>query len=84
MTLRDRVWDAVLRELATDNKEGFKISDLNFDESKRHTVRRVLREMENLGWLQRTGERGRIWYPGESAERFLKISEDAKLVESEN
>lgn len=84
MTLRDSVWDAVLRELTTVGENGFKISDLDFDESQRHTVRRVLREMEKLGWLQRNNERGRIWYPGESTKRSLNISEDAELLESES
>ncbi len=84
MTLRDTVWDAVLRELATEDEAGFKISDLDFDESQRHTVRRVLREMEDLGWLERTGKRGRIWYPGENAKLFLKLPEDTELLEEEN
>ena len=83
MTLRDRVWDAALRELATDGEEGFKISDLDFDESKRHTVRRVLREMEDLGWLERTDDRGRIWYAGESADLLLTRPREEAL-ETEN
>jgi len=43
MTLRDDTWNAVLVQLRKTGQ--FKISDLPFDESKRHTVRRVLREM---------------------------------------
>jgi hypothetical protein len=84
MTLRDSVWDAVLRKLAIVDEAGFKISDLDFDESQRHTVRRVLREMEDLEWLERTNERGRIWYPGESAKQFLKLSKEDELVDTEN
>lgn len=82
MTLRDRVWDAVLRELATDDGEGFKISDLDFGESKRHTVRRVLREMEDMGWLERSNDRGRIWDGGENADLLLTRSEEEELPEN--
>ena len=84
MTVRDRVWDAVLRELVTEDDAKFKISDLDFTESERHTVRRVLREMEELSWLERTSDTGRIWYAGESAREFLKISNEAELLEDDN
>ncbi|SFG00505.1 hypothetical protein SAMN04488063_1105 [Halopelagius inordinatus] len=83
MTLRDRVWDAVLCELATEDAQ-FKISELDFDDSQRHTVRRVLREMENLSWLERTSDVGRIWYAGEKARRYVKLSEEAELLENES
>jgi ribosomal protein S19E (S16A) len=72
MTARDQVWDAVLRQL---NKTGyFKISDLPFDESQRHTVRRVLREMEQLGWLERENDRAAIWRVGERGRLLLNVS----------
>lgn len=72
MTLRDDVWNSVLRQLIKTGK--FKISDLPFDESKRHTVRRVLREMEELGWLSRENDRSATWRMGELAELHLLTS----------
>ena len=46
MTLRDDVWHSVLLQL---RKTGyFRISDLPFADGQTHTVRRVLRQMEEL------------------------------------
>jgi len=72
MTLRDQVWDAVLMELK--NRGKLKISDLPFDESKRHTVRRTLREMDELGWVMRESEQAAIWRLGPKAEMVLEVS----------
>ena len=72
MTLRDEVWDAVLKQLVKTGK--FKISDLPFDEGQRHTVRRVLREMEDIGWLRRENNRAATWRMGELAEMHLNVS----------
>lgn len=72
MTLRDEVWNAVLEQLVKTGS--FRISDLPFDESQRHTVRRVLREMEDLGWLSRENKRAATWRVGEMAELHLNIS----------
>lgn len=74
MTLRDEVWDEVLDQLLKTGK--FKIGDLPFDESQRHTVRRVLREMEEMGWLERETPRAAYWRLGEKAEMHLNVSAD--------
>jgi hypothetical protein len=74
MTLRDDTWNAVLVQLRKTGQ--FKISDLPFDENKRHTVRRVLREMETLGWLDRDNDRAAIWKLGELGKLHLNINPD--------
>ena len=81
MTARDEVWDTVLRKLTTAEETGFKISDLGFEKSQRHTVRRVLREMEDLSWLERENDRSHIWYPGESAKQFLNLAKSSDKIE---
>jgi len=60
----------------------FKISDLDFDESKRHTVRRVLKQMESLGWLTRESNKAAIWRLGPKAKTKLNVSAE-KIRESE-
>jgi len=72
MTLRDQVWDEVLHQLVRTGQ--FKISDLDFEESQRHTVRRVLREMEDLNWLRRDDNLSATWKLGELAEMHMNIS----------
>ena len=74
MTLRDEVWDEVLFVLSSKGK--FKISDLKFDKSQRHTVRRVLRQMENQGWLNRETEQAGIWRLGSRAEILLDVNDE--------
>lgn len=74
MTLRDEVWNSVLKQLVKTGN--FRISDLPFNESQRHTVRRVLREMEDLGWLERENKRSATWRMGEMAELHLNVSAD--------
>lgn len=76
MTLRDDVWNAVLDQLVKSAK--FRISDLQFPDGKRSTVRRVLRQMEELGWLRRDSKLAATWRAGEKAELLLNIS-DTKL-----
>lgn len=44
--------------------EPFKRRELGFSESDRHTVQRTLGEMEDMGWLYRDKDRGKIWKPG--------------------
>jgi predicted transcriptional regulator len=74
MTLRDQVWDAVLKQIL---KTGyFRISDLPFDEGQRHTVRRTLRVMEEQEWLSRENNRAATWRMGELAELHLNVSAD--------
>lgn len=74
MTLRDNVWNAVLKQLIKTGQ--FRISDLPFDEGQRHTVRRVLREMEDQRWLARENERAATWRMGELAVLHLNVSAD--------
>jgi DNA-binding IclR family transcriptional regulator len=74
MTLRDEVWDTVLMQLK--NRGRFKISELRFSEGERHTVRRVLREMEEMDWVMRESEHAAIWRLGPKAEMMLELSPD--------
>lgn len=74
MTLRDHVWDAVMKQLVKTGQ--FRISDLPFDEGQRHTVRRVLRMMEEMDWLSRENDRAATWRMGERAELHLNVSAD--------
>jgi len=74
MTLRDDIWDDVLFRLVHEGK--FKISDLGYDESQRNTVRRVLREMEEQGWLSRESEQASIWRLGPKAEMLMSVDSD--------
>jgi hypothetical protein len=72
MTLRDEVWNAVLKQLVKTGR--FRISDLPFGESQRNTVRRTLREMEQKNWLARENNRAATWRMGETAETHLNVS----------
>ena len=74
MGIRDEAWSAVLLELRRSGQ--FRISDLPFNDEQRHTVRRVLREMESLGWLARESKRAATWRIGEEAELHLNVSRD--------
>jgi len=74
MTLRDKTWSVVLLELRRSGR--FVISDLPFNDEQRHTVRRVLREMEAMGWLARENNRAATWRIGEKAELHLNVSRD--------
>ena len=74
MTLRDEAWNAALDQLARTGK--FKISDLPFKESERHTVRRCLREMQAYGWVKRDDKHSKIWRVGPKAELLMNISEE--------
>lgn len=72
MTLRDSVWNAAMKQLVKTGR--FRISDLPFNESQRHTVRRTLREMEQMGWLSRENDRAATWRMGEASELYLNVS----------
>jgi len=74
MTLRDQVWSASLLQLRKTGK--FRISDLPFSGGQRQTVRRVLREMEMMGWLERENKRAATWRIGEEAALHLNVSRD--------
>lgn len=57
----------------------FRITDLPLEESQRHTVRRVLREIEEMGWVHRDSPRSSIWRLGPKAEMMLDV--DSETVE---
>lgn len=63
MTTRDEVWSRVLLFYLVE-LEPFKRRELGFPQSKRHTVQRVLGEMEYLGWLRRERPQSGDWMPG--------------------
>jgi MarR-like DNA-binding transcriptional regulator SgrR of sgrS sRNA len=73
MTIRDDTWDAAFEQLLTTGE--FKLTDLPFNESERHTVRRVLREMENKGWLQRETGSSK-WRVGKKAELLMQLDSE--------
>ena len=75
MTLRDEIWNEALTKVSRMGY--FKISDLEFTESQRHTVRRTLKSMEAAGWLQRRNGRAAKWCLGAKAETTLNASRDA-------
>lgn len=72
MTLRDDVWNSVMKQLVKTGQ--FKISDLPFEEAQRHTVRRTLREMEEKDWLKRESNRAATWRIGETGMLHLNVS----------
>lgn len=74
MTLRDEAWNAAMEQIVRTGK--FKLADLPFKKSERHTVRRVLKEQENYLWLYRDSENSSIWRAGPKAELLLNLSED--------
>ena len=74
MTLRDSVWDESLMLIL--NRGKFRTTDLPFDESQRHTVRRTLKEMEDRDWLRRDTDRSPVWRLGPKAEMVLDVSPD--------
>jgi hypothetical protein len=74
VTLRDEVWHEAIVQLRKTGK--FKICDLPFEAKKRHTVRRVLREMEKMGWLTRDSKYSSIWRLGRLAKELLNVSSD--------
>lgn len=75
MTLRDDIWDEAIEVI---NEQGvFMISDLDFTESQRHTVRRVLRDMEEKRWLTRKKPQAKKWVAGEKAKAQLNLSAEA-------
>lgn len=78
-TVRDECWHEVLLLITEEGR--FKISDLPFDEGQRHTVRRVLKVMQEYGWLTRDPpDSGRIWYAGDLAKDKLQLKSRAELL----
>lgn len=76
MTIRDEVWDEVLLTLVHKGK--FKISDLKFEDEQRHTIRRVLKKMEEDGWVTRESKQAAYWRLGPKAEMLLDV--DAEII----
>ena len=74
MTLRDQCWTTALEQIVRTGK--FKIGDLPFKPSERHTCRRVLREMQDYGWLSRDSPSAAIWRAGPKAEMLMNLSEE--------
>lgn len=73
MTLRDECWTTALEQIVRTGK--FKLTDLPFKQSERHTCRRVLREMEDYQWLTRDTPHSSIWRAGPKAEMLMNLSE---------
>ena len=74
MTLRDEAWNAAMEQIVKTGK--FKLADLPFKKSERHTVRRVLREQQRYSWLTRDSDNSSIWRAGPKAELMMNLSED--------
>ena len=74
MTLRDECWNTALEQVVRTGK--FKLSDLPFKPSERHTCRRCLREMQAYDWLSRDSPHSSIWRAGPKAEMLMNLSEE--------
>jgi hypothetical protein len=74
MTLRDEAWNAALEQIVRTGQ--FKLNDLPFKLSERHTVRRCLKEMQAYSWLTRDSEHSSIWRAGPKAEMLMNLSEE--------
>lgn len=74
MSRRDEVWSEVLQFVKSHGK--FRISDLEFEDEQRATVRRVLREMEKYGWLGRNSQLDATWRLGEKGKKLLNVHPD--------
>jgi hypothetical protein len=78
MTTRDDVWGKVLKKLVEEGE--FRVGDLGIEESKRHTVTRVCKEMESLDYLTRENSNSKIWRAGKLADEHLDLSMRAKVA----
>ena len=74
MTLRGDCWDTVLTILVEEGR--FKLSELPFEDSQKHTVRRVVREMESKGWVERKSKQAAIWRIGPKGRLLLDVDEE--------
>lgn len=69
-TIQREVWSSAF-DLLIENGE-FTISDLNgFDNSEKYTVNRVLKHLEELGWLERDSPNGTVWYAGPNVKTVI-------------
>lgn len=82
MTLRDRAWNIILLSQIA-RVENFKRKDLGFSEEERHTVQRVLNEMEARGWVERKRPQSGIWYPGVLSKHYFGNDYDFTVAEME-
>jgi hypothetical protein len=71
MTTRDDVWHEILLTLVAEGK--FRIGALDIDKSQRHTARRVLLYMEEMGWVYRTTPRSQTWRLGDIGRENLNV-----------
>jgi len=74
VTLKDECWTTMLEQVNRTGK--FKLGDLPFKKSERHTCRRTAREMEAYGWLTRDSEHSSIWRAGPKSEMLFNLSEE--------
>lgn len=79
MTTRDQAWNAILHQLLEKNE--FKMSDLPFDQRQHHTVRRVLRYMEDQEIVERESPQHKIWKLGPEGEKILNKPSEKTNVE---
>lgn len=80
MTLRDDAWHVILLSQIARVSD-FKRRDLGFGERQRHTVQRVLNEMEAKGWVSRNRPQSGNWHPGVLS-RFY-FGRDNQLTQSD-
>lgn len=76
-TARDDIWATIIKRLVDEGE--FMISDLDIPESRKQTVRRVCREMEEMDYLERDNEQSKTWRAGETAELHLNLSMRAQV-----
>lgn len=74
MTQRDEVWNKALQLVKSQGK--FRISELEFNDGQRTTVRRTLREMEQFGWIGRKSQLDATWRLGEEGKKSLNVHPD--------
>ncbi len=60
--LKSKVWNHVMFRAVKGTS--FEINDLPFQPGQHAIVRRTLREMEQIGWLERESKRDSVWHPG--------------------
>lgn len=74
MTLRDETWNTVLLTLTKHDE--FKLADLPFKESQKHTVRRCLREMDDYDWIERESPQHSTWRAGPRFKDLARVADE--------
>lgn len=81
-TTRDLVWNSALELLNSPSPGGLRLETIRrhagLSQSQEQTVRRVLKTMESLGYLQRENDRGHYWYAGPRARQYLRTCHDGE------